>query len=256
MKKMGLLALSLFVSAGFALAQTGEVTSVNIVGYCQVAIAPSGQVVMVGLNFEGLNGASNTLANLMGTNQLIQSNLGAQADRIYIWDPNKAGGPGYYSIFQKPNGNFYSVTAPTIATNPVLFSGNAFWIQSANSASNTHNILLMGAVPLETSISSGFPQNLVMFANPYSVPLDINGTNINWIANGATAKNISAQADQIYVYNGGAYSAYYLKLSDSQWHNVIGNAVATNAIIPVGAGAWYQAKNAFTNSFAIPYSNN
>jgi len=188
MKKMGLLALSLFVSAGFALAQTGEVTSVNIVGYCQVAIAPSGQVVMVGLNFEGLNGASNTLANLMGTNQLIQSNLGAQADRIYIWDPNKAGGPGYYSIFQKPNGNFYSVTAPTIATNPVLFSGNAFWIQSANSASNTHNILLMGAVPLETSISSGFPQNLVMFANPYSVPLDINGTNINWIANGATAK--------------------------------------------------------------------
>jgi hypothetical protein len=161
MKKLGLLVLSLCVGAGFALAQTGEVTSVNIVGYCQVTVPPSGQFVMVGLNFEGLNGASNTLSTLMGTNQLIQNNLSLQADRIFIYDPNKAGGPGYYSIFQKPNGNFYSVTAPTIATNPVLFSGNAFWLQSPNSATNSHNILLMGAVPLETSIAAGYPQNFV-----------------------------------------------------------------------------------------------
>lgn len=255
MKKMGLLALSLFVSAGFALAQTGEVTSVNIVGYCQVTVPSNGQFVMVGLNFEGLSAPSNTLSTLMGTNQLIQSNLAVAADRLYIWDPNKAGGPGYYSIFQKPNGTFYSVTAPTVATNPVLYSGNAFWIQSpASTNNNTHNILLMGAVPLETSIAAAFPQNFQMFSNPYSTPLDINGTNVNWIAAGATANNLAPAADEIYIYNNGNYTAYYL--TTNGWNFVVGKTYATNAVIPVGGAAWYLAKHAFTNSFAVPYSNN
>ena len=81
----------------------------------------------------------------------------------------------------------------------------------------------------------------------------LNDTNITWIADGATGHATNpTRADTVYVWNGAGYDSYYLK-PDGKWYYVVGGAYASNAVIQVGAGAWYKARNAFTNSLVRPY---
>jgi hypothetical protein len=94
----------------------------------------------------------------------------------------------------------------------------------------------------------------MMIANPYSAPLDMNGTNVDWVGDGAIAGPAAPAADTAYIWNGSAYISLFLRSTDSNWHySSPPYALATNAVIPVGGAAWYSAKQQFTNSMVRPY---
>jgi hypothetical protein len=248
--------VGLLLAAGVALGGD-TVTSVNVVGYVKVSIPPAGKLVFVGLNFESMGtggDGSMTATELFGTNQLATHTVRTRADRVHKWVPSMGGNGGYLSIYQKPaDRKFYLADGSNVQTNPVFRSGDAFWIQSPSLAIATNTITLMGNVPLDTSTAIGHPQGLMMFCNPYPTDLNINGTNINWIANGATAHNVRTRADRIFIWKQGDYGSYWLK-PDGKWWNIDTGLLEPVVTVRVGQGAWYSAKGTFTNRWTRPFS--
>ncbi len=247
MKAARLIALLTIAAACMAQAEPNIVSSANIVGYVQINLPPGAKYQLVGLNFEGSTNKSVTLTDLFSTNQLIRNNVYANADKVHIYIP----GSGYLSFYQRTTGEF-RINGGTSATNYTLFSGNSFWLQSANNSTQTNTLYLSGSVPLGTSTNLYYPVGFRLFSNPYATDLNIN--DLNWTNAGATAHNVYANADKISLYDGQSYTTYYLRLSDGKWRVNGGSAPATNAIIRVGGGAWYESKNAFNFGFVKPYS--
>jgi hypothetical protein len=241
------------MTGAVALAQT-NVYSRNAVGAVRVEVPPAGQFVMVGFNFKPIGADSITLKDLLGTNQLVKGVIPTLSSRVYIWDPSLGGGGQYVSVFQKAEGNFYKVSAPTVQSNPLVRAGMGFWIQSPNSAVAPTNVFIMGEVLSSNETDRVHSEGFMMIANPFASPLDLNDTNINWIADGARAGTLPTLADAAYIWQGAGYMSLFLRSADSKWHySVPPYALATNAVIPVGGAAWYKAKQAFTNSLSRPY---
>jgi hypothetical protein len=240
------------MTGAVALAQT-NVYSRNAVGAVRVDIPPSGQFVMCGFNFTPLGSNEVSLLTLLGTNLPAHTSNPTRATRVYIWDPAALGGGGYLSVYlRSPSYQWHTILENT-PTNPMLRAGAAFWIQSSQLAPTSMPVFIMGEVLSTNDIDRSLGAGFSMVANPYSAPLDLNDTNINWIADGATGHNTNpTRADNVYVWNGAGYNNFFLKL-DGKWYDVITTAYASNAVIPVGAGAWYRARGAFTNSLVRPY---
>lgn len=243
------IAAAAMVAALSSYGQT-NVYSRNAVGAIRVDIPPTGQFALAGYNFKPIGADTITCSDLFGTNQLVKNNFPTFATRIYFWDP---AANGYLTVFQKADGNFYRAASPYPATNPVISAGQGFWIQSPNGATTTTVVYLMGEVISSNDLDRVMVNTFQLIANPYSAPLDLNDTNIHWQADGATANNFASFADQCFIWNGAGYDAYYLRASDWKWHYQVGNALGSNAAISVGGGAWYKARNVFTNSLVRPY---
>ncbi|MCX6997037.1 MAG: hypothetical protein NTV49_08095, partial [Kiritimatiellaeota bacterium] len=235
-------------------AMTGGVFSPNGVGYAVVQVPPAGGYALCGLNFMPGGNDPTTLPDLLGTNQLVRNSAYTLASQVLLWDSEAQGGAGgYLAVFQKPNGNFYLTQTPTVAVIPGIGLGEALWIQSPKGATATQTVLLAGDVPTDPVMPQFVPAGLSMFANPYAAPLDLNDTNLHWVANGATARNAYTLADQLCLWTGTGYNNLYLRASDQKWHYQSGGLLATNAVIAPGAGAWYKAKQAVTNWIVRPY---
>jgi hypothetical protein len=249
--------VGLLLAAGVALGGD-TVTSVNVVGYVKVTVPASRGLAFVGLNFESMATGGDggmTALELFSTNQLVKNNINANADKIFAWKPGLGGAGGYLKLYQKLNGEFWTVGSPSVKTNPVFYSGSGIWIQSGNGAPQ-HTVTIMGNVPLDPQIDAARASGLNQIANPYPTDWDLNGTNVNWQTTpGVTANNVSANADKVYIWRGADYAKFYLRASDYKWHNMTGGST-NNAIIRVGEGAWYVAKKAFTNGFVRPYGIN
>jgi len=236
-----------------AIAQT-NVYSRNAVGAVRIDVPPGGQFVMAGFSFKPIGADTITLKDLLGTNQLVQFNASPGASRVYIWDPSMGGGGGYVSVYQRSDGNFYLIAAPTVQTNPLISAGQGFWLQSPNNATTSMPVFIMGEVLSSNETDRIHTTGFMMIANPYSAPLDINGTNVSWIVDGATAGVAPTIADTVYIWDGAGYNSCYLRSVDAKWHYATPPfAVATNAIIPVGGAAWYKAQKSFTNALTRPY---
>ncbi|MFO7869979.1 MAG: hypothetical protein R6V03_00920, partial [Kiritimatiellia bacterium] len=232
-------------------AATNEVTSVNIVGYTRLNLGPSNSLLLVGFNFEDVATAGPVmLKDLLGTNQLRQATLPTLADVVHYWDAEAV---EYVTVYQKSDGNFYLTDDMTTVTNFPIETGDAFWLQSPSGASDTNQIVISGAVDCGASSLRDIPTGLSQFTHPYATPLDINSTNVDWIAEGATAGNLPTLADVIHIWDGTQYDTYFLK-SDDKWYDSSTFNLASNAIIGVGCGAWYEAKSLYTNEFVRPFS--
>lgn len=236
-----------------ALAQT-NVYSRNAVGAVRIDIPPAGQFVMAGFSFKPIGADTITLKDLLGTNQMVKFNAAPFASRIYIWDPSIGGGGAYVSVFQKPDGDFYLIASPTVKTNPIIGTGQGFWIQSPNNSTTSMPVFIMGEVLSSNETDRAHSTGFMMIANPYSAALDLNDTNIHWVADGAKTGANAVLADSAYIWNGNGYISVYLSSIDQKWHYAVPPyAIATNALIPVGGAAWYKAKQVFTNSLTRPY---
>jgi hypothetical protein len=241
------------MTGAVALAQT-NVYSRNAVGAVRIEVPPAGQFVMAGFSFKPIGADTITLKDLLGTNQLVRHSAPTFASRIYIWDPSIGGGGGYVSVFQKADGDFYLMGFPTVTTNPLIRTGQGFWIQSPNNAATSMPVFIMGEVLSSNETDRVHTTGFMMIANPYSAPLDINSTSLNWVADGATPGVIPTVADNIYIWNGVGYDSCFLRTADQKWHySASPYALATNAVIPVGGAAWYSARSTFTNSLVRPY---
>lgn len=246
------IALLAFV-ATFAVCEA--VTGNNWVGYVKVQVPPGGQFTIVGVNFEAIGGGGIPLNEFISTNSLNGNVFFTKADNVFLYDTAKAA----YNQFYYHDGTFKNATQiggmpAGTATNPIVHNGDAFWLKSAGSSTETNEVFLMGEVMLDSESEQTMLSSFQLFANPYPTSFDINNDDYDWIAAGAKDNAFYTKADNIFIWNGaqGEYDQYFLDV-DGKWHD-LGDNVAANAIIPVGHGAWYKARGTFTNLYTRPYS--
>ena len=242
------IAISLCCVASIVSAQ--EVVTLGTVGFQKVNIPPAGEANLVGFNFT--SDQSLYLEDVFGTNQLTQGFLPSLADTVYIWS-----GTQYDSFFQKTDGVFYNVNSPSTPATAEIASGMAIFLQSPAGSSSTNTITLSGAV-LMTDSETNTVAGLITFSNPYPTSLDLNGTNTDW--SGATTGFLPSLADNVHIWNpqksgGAGYDSFFIK-SDGKWYELDSPSTIGQAIIPPGGGAFYDAKNTFTNEIVRPFSAN
>jgi hypothetical protein len=247
MKKKLLIVSLLVVALIAAVAIADTVNGKNWVGYVKVKLPPAGGFVMVGVNFDAIGGGGVPLNELISTNSLTGHAFFTMADNVYIYDPSL---PGYHRYYY--NGGTFKDFATGTSTNPVVFSGDAFWLQSSNTSTTTNDIYLLGEVLLADTDTQVLVTSFQQFSNPFATDLNLN-SNANWAASGATGNAFFTMADNIYIWNGTGYDRYYFG-ADDKWRDFVTFQVADNAVIPVGGGAWYEAKGTFTNLLNRPYT--
>ena len=246
MKAKHVLATALCCAATVASAQ--DVVTLGTFGFQKVDIPPAGGANLVGFNFTSDEPVY--LEDVFGTNQLKQGFLPTLADNVYIWNGNS-----YDTYFQKADGKFYNANSPSTPATTEVVSGMAMFLQSPSGASATNTITLSGAV-LMTDSETNEIDGLITFSNPYPTPLDLNGTNVDW--SGATTGFLPTLADKVYIWNpektgGAGYDSFFIK-SDGKWYEADSPSTLGQAIIPPGGGAFYDAKNTFTNEIIRPFS--
>jgi hypothetical protein len=247
MKARKRIALALVGMVSIASAQSS--VTLGTFGFQQVDIPPAGGVNLVGFSFS--SSSPLYLADVFGADQLTQSTLlPTLADLIYIWN-----GASYDIYFQKTDGLFYDGSDPFGApTTTEIQTGTAIFLQSPSGAVQTNTITLSGTV-LMTDSESQVYDGLITIANPYPSEMDLNSTNFNWSA--ATSGFLPTLADNVFIWNpnktgGAGYDVYFLK-SDGKWYEGVSPFPLGNAVIPAGGGAFYQARNSFTNELVRPF---
>ena len=225
-----------------------EVVTLGTFGFQKVDIPPAGGVNLVGFNFT--SDQTLYLEDVFGTNQLTQGFLPSLADNIYVWN-----GSSYDTYFQKSDGNFYDVANPSTQATTEIVSGMAMFLQSPSGASATNAITLSGSVLMTDSEQQINNNGLLTFSNPYPTPLDLNGTNVDWSE--ATQGFLPTLADNVYIWNpektgGPGYESFFIK-TDGKWYESDSPSTLGNAVLPAGGGAFYDAKNTFTNEIIRPF---
>lgn len=229
-------------------------SSCMVYGFGTVDILPQGEVKLVGFNFETASGV--TLEELFADSSLVQNDDPAQADAIFLWNPETE---VYDQFFQKTDGRFYDAADPTGTVASVsIATGEAFFFRSPAASTTTNQLYLSGTVSLENEASDIY-SNRTVIANLYPTDLNLNSTNCDWSA--ATPGNLPTLADQVHVWNpekagGPGYENYFLKDvgGTNVWHSGVSPFPAADPIIPIGCGAIYEARGTFTNSIVRPFA--
>ena len=250
MKRINLAAAACLM-ATLAMAQTNEVTSVNVVGYYKMTIAPSGTYSLMALNLDAIDPTNQNIYGIFGT-QLRASFSPSACDRILKFN---TGSQTYSTYARKSSDGLYHDTAnfSGAATNPALLSGQGFWIQSPSTATTNYDVVIMGEVVSVLTQSVNFASGYQLSGYMFSTDVGINNTKLT---NGVASFSPGG-ADQILLFNGSGYTSFALKSSDRMWHltsNFSGSA-ATN-IIPMGQGFWYLARTNLTWTETNSYAGN
>ena len=254
MRKVSLVILSLVVAATTAFAASNEVYSVNSVGYSTVTVPPTA-FVMLGVSFDGFDP---TYSGLIGE-QLRSTGVQATSDQIFSWDPAANGGLGGYNNYFQYAGVYYLLPSFAV-TNPPLVAGEALWIKAPDSgtfSTTTNEITILGEVvdvsTQLTQVVTGFQQ----LALPFSSDITLGELGLvddgNWTG-------VQATSDAFYIWdptaNGGlgGYSSYLAYLGVV--YLLPSFTVATDEVLPIGQGFWYEAKSGFTWTETNMYLNN
>ena len=262
MKKL-LIATMVVLVAAVAVAQ--EVTSVNVVGFTKVNVAPGGAFNLVSLPFDAIDPADANLIGVFGTDSLTQvapaSFPPVYADQVWIYDSSALEWSTYY---QETDGQFYDsdnwpVGSPT---NPPVMPGEGVLIQSSVGAVSTNVVPLMGEVVTvmtqKVDVVSGFQ----VLGYPFSSGTDIQDTSFADTGNRLASPFLPpVLADIIWILDdAGVYHNYYLN-SDGFWYNVddwtgVGGETPVSGVnLDLGQGFWYQATGGFEWSETNKYLN-
>ena len=226
-----------------AFAQTGEVYSLNVVGFEKVT-APSNGLIMVSTPFSR---SPNTLDDVIGS-QLKAGKTDISADNILTWDqPSQS----YLTYWLNQNDHKWHALDGSLATNANLTTPMGFWIQSR---SGTNEIAVVsGDVVSSSVVTNPLLVGLNMVSYPFSTTIDINNSALT---NGKAGKT-DISADNIVMWNSSnqVYITFWLNQNDRKWHGLDGS-VATNVTVGAGKGFWYQNRNStlFNWVEAKPYT--
>jgi hypothetical protein len=250
MKKMNKTAViavlaGLLISSA-ALAQSGAVYSLNVVGFQKVNVQPSG-LTLPGIPFEP---DSAELNDVIG-DQLTGAKNSAGADRIYIWD---ASTQEYKKYFLKSTlGNQWVSYDDTLnpTTNAFLDVSDGFWIDASSSSSQ--EVILVGDVLNVDAVTNDVVNGLNMISYPFSTPKAINDLGLD---TGTSAKN-SAGADKIFAWDMASqqYVKFFFRSTlGDQWVSYDQTDTPATNIIDPSQGLWYDAINPFTWVATRPYT--
>lgn len=226
------------VVAGSALAQTGEVYSLNIVGFQKLTASSQG-LTMVSTPFSKAQG---TLDEVI-TNQLYGHKSSTYADNIYLWNPTNQ---AYENYYLKTDGRWYGFDG-TLATNVNLTSQKGFWVYNKRGLSN-ELFVVSGDVVDDAAVTNSLIVGMNMVSYPFSTPIDLNQSGLT---NGFGHKS-STYADNVFLWDSAAkaYQNYYLK-TDRKWYKFDGT-LATNVMVGGGGGFWYRNKGGSTFVWTEP----
>mgnify|MGYP001585536481 CR=1 FL=1 len=227
-------AVAMSCIAGFALAATNEVTSVNIVGYNKIP-APPGIKIFAPMFYIG----SNTVSEVMGTNGTANSSQ-TLADNVYLYRNASYVTLWLYDASDGPEFDHKWVDGSQVATN-IILPGEGFWVR--NRAVSTNTYTQIGEAVGEGAVTNTIKPGLQILAYPYSADVAVGSLSCtNGVANSS-----QTLADNVYVYTPGVgYATYWLydnsdgPAFDHKW--VDGSQVATN-IISGGQGFWYRSRS-------------
>lgn len=210
-------------------AQTGEVYSLNVVGF-QKLTASSGGTTMVSTPFDR---TPNTLDNVIG-NQLYGHKSSLYADNIYIYD---AASQTYKNYTLKTDGKWYDF-AGVAATNTAITSSIGFWIKNTRKLSN-ETVVVSGDVVDVAIMTNVILPGVNMVSYPFSTEVEINRSALT---NGYGHKS-SLYADNVFIWDSASqsYQNYTLK-TDKKWYDFSGN-LATNVKVGAGRGFWYRNRS-------------
>jgi hypothetical protein len=250
-------AVVLAVAVAACVHADSAVYSTNAVGYVRVTVPGNGGVCLIGINLKRVNGDGPLLASeVFGTDQLEKGDEPGLADTVYVWNPGSADSGGYTIVFQRPDGAFYDATTMT-AFDPLIPTGAAVFVRT-RAGSADRRIFLTGEVVYDTPRRMAIPAGLSVLANPYAAPLDLNSpAGAEW--SGATAAVLPTLADNVWIWNpnkqaGGGYDVFFLHGSTGKWHRIDApSVIATDAVLAVGRGAFYSARQPYVNPLTRPY---
>lgn len=214
----------LVASAG--LAQTGEVYSLNVVGFQKVT-AVSGGLTMVSTPFSR---SPATIDDVIG-DQMTRGKTEGSADNVIIWYPSSQ---TYSTYVLKTDGFWYTLDG-TRATNTGIDTELGFWLR--NRAVTDRIVVVSGDVPEDDIATNVLLPGLSMVSYPFSTEVMINDSGLT---NGLAGKT-EGSADNIIIWDPDTrtYKTYVLKSSDHQWYDLSNNK-ATNVFVGAGRGFWYR----------------
>lgn len=232
MKKLWVVVLLSVLGVSGVFAQTGEVYSLNVVGFQKLTAATG--LVLVSTPFER---APNTLDDVIGA-QLTGGKAELTADQVVMWN---AQAQSYEQFWLKSTDQKWYTLGGTRATNTVITPQDGFWIRNRRLTNQT--VIVSGDVVDDTARTNILLVGLNLVSYPFSSEIQINSSGLT---NGKTGK-AELMADQIVIWDPASqsYQQYWLK-TDRKWYTLAG-AVATNVFVGGGRGFWYRNRN--TNSF-------
>lgn len=250
-------------AAGVALAlgigaQADDAATVSsTVGYLRVTVPGNGGVALLGHSFKRPNGvAPLKVSEVFRGGQLERGDEPLLADAVYVWDSERGEGGGYRTLFQRLDGTFCDAETLT-AFDPELATGAAVFVKT-RADTGERQLFLTGEVVNEDVQRLAIPAGLSVLANPYAAALDLNhAVAAEWP--GATAALVPTLADNVWIWNpsklgGGGFDVFYLHSGTGGWHRVDApGAVASDAVIAAGRGAFYSARRPFVNQLTRPY---
>jgi hypothetical protein len=204
------------------------------IGYTKIELPDAGEKIIITISFTKETGGSFKLSDILGDNTVYGALFPAQADRVFIYDQDD-GYTGYY----KPSatGNWKVIGGAD--EDPTIVAGQGFWIVGGSANAGGKTVYLSGQAIEEKWLS--VEQGLNLVGNGITAPVDL-ATDIDWSTVSGVTKNLfPANADRIFVYDGG-YTGYYL---NNSWQvQEIGGSVVTSLPLEVGDAFWYIAKGA------------
>jgi hypothetical protein len=253
--RLGVAVVVLSVLAGLRAEDVGATSST--VGYVRVTVPGNGGVALIGLNLKRANGtAPLKVSEIFGTGQLEKGDTPALADTVHVWDPDRGAGGGFITVFQRLDGAVYD--AETLAAlDPAIPAGTALFVRTKAGTAD-RQLFLAGEVVCEEVQQVAIPAGLSMFANPYVATLDLNH-DVGGEWPGATAGVVPTLADNVWIWNpnkqvGGGYDVFFLHSGTGKWHRIDApGVVASNAVLAVGRGAFYNAREPLVNQLTRPY---
>lgn len=251
MKRLSLVLAGLCLVAGMAMAQTNEVTSVNVVGYYKITIPPSNKYTLVSLNLDAIDPTNQNLSGIFGS-QLRSGASPALADRIYFYNT----GSGQYSTFyRKSTDGLYYNTSSGAVSNRTIASGESMWILGKTGSTTNYDVTVMGEVVAVGTQQVAMVPGFQLLGYTFSSDMSL----VNSFTNG-TAGASPALADRLYVWNGTSYDQYALRAVGGAkvWYSTVTGFSGPSAsnTIPMGVGMWYNAKNSFTLTETNKYIGN
>ena len=234
---MGVLALLL--AGYYAAAQTGEVYSLNVVGFQKITSKPGLRISSTPFDSE-----TSDVNSVVGPQMTGGTGFG-DADQMILYSPTA----GYRMLYLRNQSGptqiwdkWIDTSTGTIASNDIV-PGMSWWLKNIHTATQT--VVLVGDVVDDETFTNVIVEGLQLVAYPYAEEKSVQELNLTSNA-GAVAGTGIGDADNIYFYDPDkGYVTLYLRNNtgplqiQNKWIDTsIGN-VATNIVQP-GQGFWYK----------------
>lgn len=230
MKKLYIAVVVVFIAAVLSYAQTGEVYSLNIVGFQRLTAVSQG-LTLVSTPFER---SPNTLDDVIGP-QLTGGKSEGVADLVTLWDATNQSYERYW--LKASDSNWYNMSGYR-ATNVYITPSKGLWIKSRRASNQT--VIVSGDVVADSAVSNTLVPGLSLVSYPFSTEIELNSSALT---NGKAGKSEGA-ADVIALWDSASqlYVRYWLKSPDRKWYTMQ-NVLASNVYIGGGRGFWYQNRD-------------